>query len=430
MAAGPKGPWRIERRIAANHKTAALSAMAARYRHAVHAFVYYTGKKMKSHQKLKLLAVAGAMAAGLAVAPVHAEDVVVKLGFAAPLTGPQSHYGDDMRNGLVLALEEANAQKIQLDGKTAKFELFTRDDQADPRTAVQVAQQIVDGGVQGMLGHFNSGTTIPASRVYNDAGLPQIAMATSPEYTDQGYDTTFRMMTSDTQQGAAAGKFMAEDLGAKNIALIDDRTAYGQGLADEVAKAVEAAGGKITAREYTTDKANDFTAILTNIKAKAPDAIFFGGLDAQSGPMRRQMVTLGIDVPLVSGEMTRSDTFLKLAGEAANGTYASLAGVPLQQMAAGAKFEEDYKARFKKDPGVYAPYAYDGAWNMILAMKEAGSAKPGAYLSKLASLKRSGATSENIAYDDKGDLKEISVTIYEVKGGKWEMVKTIVSQAN
>ncbi|WP_353146271.1 branched-chain amino acid ABC transporter substrate-binding protein [Pollutimonas bauzanensis] len=386
---------------------------------------------MKSIKGFKLLAATAAVMASFALGQAQAADnTVVKLGFAAPLTGPQSHYGEDMKNGLTLALEEANKQNIQLDGKTAKFELVSRDDQADPRTAVQVAQQIVDQGVDGVLGHFNSGTTIPASSVYNDAGLPQIAMATSPEYTDQGYDTTFRMMTSDTQQGAAAGEFIVKDLGAKTVALIDDRTAYGQGLADQVAKAVEAAGGKVIAREYTTDKANDFTSILTNIKSKEPAAIFFGGLDAQSGPMRRQMATLGIKAPLVSGEMTRSDTFLKLAGDAANGTYASLAGVPLKQMAAGEKFEADYKARFKVEPGVYAPYAYDGAWNMITAMKEAGSAKPKAYLPKLAALSRTGATSQNIAYDSKGDLKEISVTIYEVKNGKWEMVKTMVSKAN
>ncbi|MCC2596731.1 branched-chain amino acid ABC transporter substrate-binding protein [Pusillimonas sp. MFBS29] len=379
----------------------------------------------------KLLGATAAVMASFAFVPAQAADnTVVKLGFAAPLTGPQSHYGEDMKNGLTLALEEANKQNIQLDGKPAKFELVTRDDQADPRTAVQVAQQIVDEEVQGVLGHFNSGTTIPASRVYNDAGLPQIAMATSPEYTQQGYDTTFRMMTSDTQQGAAAGEFIVKDLGAKNIALIDDRTAYGQGLADQVAKAVEANGGKVIAREYTTDKANDFTAILTNIKSKSPDAIFFGGLDAQSGPMRRQMVTLGIKAPLVSGEMTRSETFLKLAGDAADGTYASLAGVPLKQMAAGEKFAADYKARFNVDPGVYAPYAYDGAWNMITAMKEAGSAQPEKYLGKLAGLQRTGATSQNIAYDKNGDLKEISVTIYEVKNGKWEMVKTMVSKSN
>ncbi|MDO4591722.1 MAG: branched-chain amino acid ABC transporter substrate-binding protein [Comamonadaceae bacterium] len=369
-----------------------------------------------------------ACAFGGLMSAAHAE-TTVRLGFAAPLTGPQAHYGEDMRNGLTLALEEANAKGIQLDGDKAKFVLVSKDDQADPRTAVQVAQQIADDGVNGMLGHFNSGTTIPASRVYNEAGIPQIAMATSPEYTLQGYDTTFRMMTSDTQQGAAVGVFMVKDLNAKKIAVIDDRTAYGQGLADQVIAAVKRAGGEVVAREYTTDKASDFTAILTSIKAKGADAIFFGGLDAQSGPMRRQMATLGLPQPLVSGEMTRSETFLKLAGDSANGTYASLAGVPLKTMAQGEKFAAAYKARFKAEPGVYAPYAYDGAWNMITAMEQAGSAKADKYLPKLAGLKRSGATSSNIAYDKNGDLNEVAVTIYTVKNGKWEEVKTIVDSA-
>ncbi|VFR24324.1 Leucine-, isoleucine-, valine-, threonine-, and alanine-binding protein [plant metagenome] len=383
---------------------------------------------MKSN-KIKQSIVAACVATlGLASASAYAKDV--RFGFAAPLTGPQSHYGEDMQNGLTLALEEANKKGIEIDGSKAKFVLVSKDDQADPRVAVQVAQQLVDEDVNGILGHFNSGTTIPASRVYNDAALPQIAMATSPEYTLQKYDTTFRMMTSDTQQGSAVGKFIVEKLGAKKVALIDDRTAYGQGLADEVEKAVKAAGGQIVRREYTTDKANDFTSILTNIRAAAPDAIFFGGLDAQSGPMKRQIVTLGIKAPLVSGEMTRSDTFIKLAGDAADGTYASLAGVPLAQMAAGKDFEAAYQARFKKAPGVYAPYAYDGAWNMITAIQNAKSADPAKYLPELAKLSRKGATSEHIAYDAKGDLKEISVTIYQVKGGKWEMVETMVSQAN
>ena len=217
-----------------------------------------------------------ACAFGGLMSAAHA-DTTVRLGFAAPLTGPQAHYGEDMRNGLLLALEEANAKGIKLDGDKAKFVLVSKDDQADPRTAVQVAQQIADDKVQGMLGHFNSGTTIPASRVYNEAGIPQIAMATSPEYTLQGYDNTFRMMTSDTQQGAAVGVFMVKDLNAKKVAIIDDRTAYGQGLADQVIQAVKRAGGTVVAREYTTDKASDFTAILTSIKAKGADAIYMLG---------------------------------------------------------------------------------------------------------------------------------------------------------
>ncbi|ANN67654.1 branched-chain amino acid ABC transporter substrate-binding protein [Bordetella bronchialis] len=383
---------------------------------------------MRFIKTMRSLAVA--VAAGCCVAGVaHAADTEVKLGYAGPLTGPQAHYGQDMQNGLVLAIEEANKKGIKLDGKPVKFVLISKDDQADPRTAVTVAQQLVDEDVHGILGHFNSGTTIPASQVYHDAGLAQIAMGTAPEYTNQGYDNTFRMMTSDTQQGAAVGEFMVKDLKAKKIAIIDDRTAYGQGLADQVDKAVKAAGGQVIRREYTTDKANDFTSILTNIKGAAPDAIFFGGLDAQSGPMKRQLATLGMTMPFVSGEMTRSETFLKLAGEAAEGTYASLAGVPLDQMAAGKDFAAAYKARFKEDPGVYAPYAYDGAWNMITAMEQANSAEPKKYLPMLRKLNRSGATSQHIAYDAKGDLKEVSVTVYQVKNGKWQMVKTMVSQA-
>jgi branched-chain amino acid transport system substrate-binding protein len=374
---------------------------------------------------------ATAIAAGLCVAGAAqaADTTEVKLGYAGPLTGPQAHYGEDMQNGLLLAIEEANKKGIKLDGKTVKFVLISKDDQADPRTAVTVAQQLVDEDVAGILGHFNSGTTIPASRVYHDAGLPQIAMATAAEYTNQGYDTTFRMMTSDTQQGTADGLYMVKDLHAKKVAIIDDRSAYGQGLADEVEKAVKAAGGQVVRREYTNDKANDFTAILTNIKAAEPDAIFYGGLDAQSGPMKRQLATLGLKAKFVSGEMTRSETYLKLAGNTADGTFASLAGVPLEKMAAGAAFENAYKARFKADPGVYAPYAYDGAWNMITAMEKAGSAKPEKYLPELRKLHRKGATSEDIEYDAKGDLKEVAVTIYEVKNGKWQMVKTMVSQA-
>ena len=299
----------------------------------------------------------------------------IKLGFAAPLTGPQSHYGEDMQNGLNLALEEANQKGIQIDGKPAKFVLVSRDDQADPRVGVQVAQQLVDESVVGILGHFNSGTTIPASRVYHEAGLPQIAMATSPEYTKQGYETTFRMMTSDTQQGAAVGKFMVQSLKAKKVAIIDDRTAYGQGPGRR---------GRRPSRPPAADRAprvhhrqgQRLHGHPDQHQGSAPDAIFYGGLDAQSGPMKRQLATLGLKAPLVSGEMTRSDTFIKLAGDAADGTYASLAGVPLDKMAAGKDFEQRYQARFKKAPGVYAPYAYDGAWNMITAIEQAGSAKP------------------------------------------------------
>ena len=373
----------------------------------------------------------GALAAvsWLAASTAAAQNVDVKFGFAAPLTGPQSHYGEEMQNGIQLALAEANAKKIKIGGKIANFVLVSRDDQADPRTAVQVAQQLVDANISGMLGHFNSGTSIPASRIYNDAGVPQMSMATAPEYTRQNYPTTFRMLTSDTQQGAAVGGFVVKKLNAKKVVVVDDRTAYGHGLADEVDKSIKAAGGKVLRREYTTDKATDFAAILTSIRNAGADAVFYAGADAQAAPLRRQMKQLGMDIPLLSGEMTRSDTFLRLAGAAAEGTYASLPGLPLDTLPGGKAFEANFKARFKKEAGTYSPYAYDGAWNIVSAIEQAGSADPAKYLPVLASMKRSGLTSSQIAYDSKGDLKEIAVTIYQVKNGKWVPADTVVGKA-
>lgn len=233
----------------------------------------------------------------------HADDV--KIGFAAPMTGAQAHYGKDMQNGIVLAIEDINATKPTIGGKPVKFVLDTQDDQADPRTGTTVAQKLVDDGIKGMLGHFNSGTTIPASRIYANAGIPQIAMATAPEYTTQGYKTTFRMMTSDTQQGSVAGTFAVKDLGMKKIAIVDDRTAYGQGLADQFEKAAKAAGATIVDREFTNDKAVDFKAILTKLKATKPDLVYYGGADSQAAPMAKQMKSLGVTAPLMGGEMVQ-----------------------------------------------------------------------------------------------------------------------------
>ena len=370
---------------------------------------------MKFRTTLKLLA-ASIAAVGMTAA-AHAADI--KLGFAAPLTGPQSHYGEDMQNGLNLALEEANKKGIKVDGQPAKFVLVSRDDQADPRVGVQVAQQLVDQDVVGILGHFNSGTTIPASRVYHEAGLPQIAMATSPEYTKQGYETTFRMMTSDTQQGAAVGKFMVQNLKAKKVAIIDDRTAYGQGLADEVEKAVKAAGGEVVRREYTTDKANDFTAILTNIKGSAPDAIFYGGLDAQAGPMLRQMEQLGLgNVKFFGGDALCTEKLPELSGKtpALKNVTCATGGASVDKMQGGSDWKKRYDAKFPGQFQIYSPYAYDAAMVLADAMKRANSVDPKVFTPSLAKTEHKGVTA-NIAFTAKGELTTPAVTLYTFKDG-------------
>jgi branched-chain amino acid transport system substrate-binding protein len=350
---------------------------------------------------------------------------VVKLGFAAPLTGPQSHYGAEMRNGIVLALEEVNATAPVIGGRPVRFELIAEDDQADPMRGTVVAQALVDAGIKGMLGHFNSGTSIPASRIYAEAGIPQLAMATAPAYTANGFATTFRMMTNDVQQGGVLGRYVVEKLGMRRIAVVDDRTAYGQGLADQFEAAAREAGAEIVKREFTTDKATDFLAILTSVRDARPDAVFFGGADAQAGPMARQMQQLGLRGVLIGGEMIKSPNFLELAGDAAEGAVASLAGVPLEMMPGGASYAERYRERFGAGVEVYSPYAYDGTMTLIEAMRRADSTEPGRYLPELARIERAGVTSATIAYDQRGDLRAGTITVFRVEGGQWRVLEAL-----
>lgn len=344
---------------------------------------------------------------------------VVRIGFAAPLTGPQAHYGRDMQNGILLAIEEINVSQPKLGGHAVRFELLAEDDQADPRQAASVAQKLVDAGIAGMLGHFNSGTSIPASRIYAQAGIPHIAMATAPGYTAQGFRTAFRAMTSDTQQGRALARHVVEHMKLARLAVIDDRTAYGQGLADEFEKAARAAGATIVRREFTDDRATDFAAALTAVKSTRPELIFFGGADAQAAPMVRQMRALGIDAAFAGGEMLKSPNFIALAGDAAEGTFASLAGLPLERMPGGRQFAQRHRTRFGDEVQLYAPYSYDAAYALVGAMRRADSADPARYLDALVRTEMTGVTGANYAWDDTGDLRAGGITIYRVERGKW-----------
>lgn len=352
-------------------------------------------------------------------------ELIVKIGAVAPLTGPQAHLGKDNENGTRLAIEDANAKGVTIGGRKAHFELLSEDDQSDPKTATIVAQKLVDEKVNGVIGHMNSGTSIPASRIYSDNGIVQISpSATAVAYTGQGFKTAFRVMTNDGQQGKVLGEFAAANLGAKKIAVIDDRTAYGQGLADEFIKSAEAHGAQIVAHEYTSDKAMDFTAVLTSIKGKQPDLLFFGGMDPQGVPMLKQLRGLGLKTKFMMGDGGYTPELIRLAGDAAEGAYASLPGVPLAQMPGGKDFAQRYEARFKQPIQLYAPYCYDAVNVMIDAMQKAGSADPAKYLPELAKDSYKGVTA-NIAFDDKGDLKGGAVTLYQVQHGQWQPLQTM-----
>jgi branched-chain amino acid transport system substrate-binding protein len=353
--------------------------------------------------------------------------LVVKIGHAAPLTGPQAHLGKDNENGVRLAIEDLNAKGISIGGQKVQFELESEDDQADPRIATTVAQKFIDDKVSGMIGHLNSGTTIPASRIYNDAGLVQISpSATNPKYTQQGYKNAFRVMANDVQQGRVLGQFAVNDMKAKKIAIIDDRTAYGQGIADEFEKAAKAAGATIVVHEFTNDKASDFTAILTKIKGVAPDLVFYGGMDGQGAPMVKQLQTLGLKAQFLGGDGIYTAEFMKLAGAAAEGVTASLPGVPLNQMPKGADFKQRFETKYGKIQ-LYAPYCYDAMMVLAEAMQRANSIESAKYLPEIVKTNYSGVTA-NIKFDDKGDLQGGAITVYRVVKGEWQALKTIDAQ--
>ena len=354
-----------------------------------------------------------------------ANELVVKIGASAPLTGPQAHIGKDNENGTRMAIDDANTKGITIGGKKVRFELLSEDDQTDPKAATIVAQKLVDAQVNGVIGHLNSGTTIPASRIYSDNGIPQISpSATAVAYTAQGFKTAFRVMANDAQQGKVLGEYATQKLGAKKIAVLDDRTAYGQGIADEFVKSAQAGGAQIVAREYTTDKAVDFAAVLTSIKGKQPDLIFFGGMDPQGSPMVKQLRGLGMKTQFMMGDGGYTPKFIGNAGAAAEGSYASLPGVPLDKMQGGRDFASRYEAQFKQPIQLYAPYCYDAVNVMIAAMQKAASAEPAKYLPEIGKIVHEGVTAK-IAFDEKGDLKGGAVTMYQVRQGKWQAVETM-----
>jgi branched-chain amino acid transport system substrate-binding protein len=347
---------------------------------------------------------------------------VVRIGLVAPLTGPQAHLGKDIENGARLAIDEANRENPTLGGHPVRFELVIEDDQADPKTATVVAQKLVDSAVKAVVGHLNSGASIPASRIYAQAGVPQVSPgSTAVAYTRQGFATTFRVMTNDAQQGRVLGEY-AVKLG-RRVAVIDDRTAYGQGLADEVVKAVEGAGGEVVAREFTTDKSTDFLAILTSIKAKRPDVLVYGGMDPQAAPMVRQMRTLGLRAIFLGGDGMQSAEFPRLAGRASEGVVGSSPGQPLEAMPGGEAFAQRFTERFGKIQ-IYAPFAYDAARVVVAAMRQADSAEPEKYLPALAKLSLDGVIGR-IRFDEYGDLRDGAVTLYQVKDGAWTPLETV-----
>lgn len=373
-------------------------------------------------------------AAALALmSSVHAQ-TPVKIGSASPLSGPSAHQGKDIENGARLAIDDLNAQGATIGGQKVKWVLQAEDDGSDPKLGTAVAQKLVDGGVVAVVGHLNSGTTVPASKIYNSAGIPQISpAATTPLYTHQGYKTAFRVVANDDLVGRVLANYAIGTLKAKKIAIIDDRTAFGQGLADQFAKDVKRIGGaEIVSRQFTNDRATDFNAILTQIRAHRPDVIFYGGMDATAGPMLKQMQALGIKSTFVSGDGVCSEKLPELAGPALGDDHVVCVvagGVDAPLEAGMTAFGERYRKRYGMAFQTYAPYAYDATMTFAAAMRVAGSSDPAKFLPALAAIKYQGITG-TIAFDANGDLRDAALTLYTYRKGELTKLRVVRDGGN
>ena len=367
--------------------------------------------------KLKLTVVA----ALAAIAGIASAQDVVKIGHVAPVSGAQAHYGKDNENGVRMAIEDLNKAGVTINGKKVKLEIQAEDDAADPKQGTAAAQKLCDAKVAGVVGHLNSGTTIPASKVYNDCGIPHVTgAATNPNLTKPGYNTTYRIIANDNALGAGLALYASDKLKLKTVAIVDDRTAYGQGVAEVFKKIAVSKGMKVVDEQFTNDKATDFMAILTAIKAKKPDAIFFGGMDPQAGPMLRQMEQLGLDkVKYFGGDGICTSEIAKLAAGAKTlgNVICAEGGASLAKMPGGTAWKKRYDEKYPNQFQVYSPYTYDATFVLVEAMKKAKSSDPKVYLPELIKTNFKGITT-TIQFEKNGELKNPAITLYEYKDGK------------
>jgi branched-chain amino acid transport system substrate-binding protein len=373
---------------------------------------------MKKHFTLHTLAAAALVATA---ASAQAQDMVVKIGHVGPVSGAQAHYGKDNENGARMAIEDLNAKGVTIGGRKVKLELVAEDDAADPKQGTAAAQKLCDAKVAGVVGHLNSGTTIPASTVYNNCGIPHITpSATNPKLTQQGYKTTFRLLANDNALGAGLALHAAENLKLKKVAIIDDRTAYGQGVAEVFKKTAAAKGIQIVDEQFTTDKATDFMSILTAIKAKGPDGIFYGGMDPQAGPMLRQMEQLGLgNVKFFGGDGICTAKLAELSGGAKTlgNVVCAEGGASLDKMPGGKAWKDRYDKKYPGQFQVYSPYTYDAVHVLVDAMVRAKSADPKVYTPLLGQTNLTGVTTK-IGFEADGELKNPAMTLYMYKDGK------------
>jgi len=345
----------------------------------------------------------------------------VKIALVCPLTGDVAAMGQGMKNAATLAIGEANRNNT-VEG--IRFMLLALDDRADPKEAVNAANQLVsDKNVYGVAGHLNSGCSIPASAVYHRYNLVMISPAsTNPKLTLQGFKNVFRICTTDDVQGSFAAEFVYNNKNFKQVAVIHDKTPYGQGLAEEFKKTFEGLGGAVLSFEGINLGDRDFKALLIRIKNLNPQAVYFGGMYQEGGLISKQAKQLGLNVPLIGGDGIYSPEYIKIAGKASETDMATMIGLPPEKLDKAKDFLEKYKKRFPdRDMQPYDPYTYDTINIIIEAVKNAGADR-GKIIDYVKNIEYDGIIGTT-KFNDKGDTLNKKITYYCVKDGKWAIAE-------
>lgn len=384
-------------------------------------------------KKAGALALAILMLAGTALAGCGSNDseqpqgngdverVQVKIGFAAPLTGDNAVYGQGMKRAVELAFKEANnSEEVRSAGY--EFVLRAEDDQGDPKQAVNVANLLSgDSDVLGVIGHFNSGCTIPASPVYEDAGMAMVTVSSNPQITAQGFAVVNRIVARDDAQGAFAAQLVFEDFDYTSVAVVDDSTPYGQGLADEFVKTFETLGGELLAREAIQTREVDFGALVTRLKSLEPQAVYYAGAHTEGGLISKQMNEGDLSVPLIGGDIIFSDEYITIAGAAnSEGDVATMLGLPLEQQARGQDFKAAYEAEYGAGPEAYDSYAYDAAAIFVQAVLASGPSRA-ELVPAVRGIVYDGVTGTT-QFDENGDTLNQAISAYRVTDGAWAQI--------
>jgi len=352
-----------------------------------------------------------ALGLGLAFSGVaHAQ---VKIGVAGPITGNNATFGAQLKNGAEQAVADINAAGGILGQQIV---LSIGDDASDPKQGVSVANKFVSEGVKHVIGHFNSGVSIPASDIYAESGMVQITPAsTNPKFTERGLFNTFRTCGRDDQQGAVAAAYLAKNFKGKKVGIVHDKTPYGKGLADETQKAMNAKGLKEVVYEGINTGEKDYSALVSKLKSANVDVIYFGGLHTEAGLIVRQMRDQGVKAPLMSGDGITDKEFVQIAGPGAEGTLMTFSPDPRKNPNA-----KDVVAKFKAknyDPEAYTLYTY-AAFQILKAAAEEAKSLDG---KKIAEVMKSGKPFKtvigDISFDKKGDITRPDYVMYVWKKG-------------